>query len=118
MRKLFLAIIALFFGSANAASPNLVEFSTSMDFEEFKVVLKHLSTIDKSLAGEIAKKINTFKNSSTPGQSQKFEFDTVSGYMTLEREDDYAFAIYTFTPQETNSKIDTAYERGTNELGI
>lgn len=118
MKKLFLAIIALFFGSANAASPSLVEFSTSMDFEEFKVVLKNLSTIDKSLAGEIAKNISAFKNSSTPGQIQKFELNTVFGYITLEREDNYAFAIYTFTSQETNSKIDTGYERGTKELGI
>lgn len=117
MKKFFLAFLIFLF-STIAVSQDLVEFSTSMDFEEFEVVLKYLDSIDKALAQEISTKIQKFKKSSTVGQSQKFKLDTIDGYMILEREDDYAFGIATFTAEETHTKIDDAYDQGTEELGI
>ena len=118
MKKLLLSIFAIFFGSSSAPAQSLVEFSTSMDFKEFEVVLKHLNAIDSDLAGEMKVKIGSFKNSTVPGQSQQINFDGFAGYMVLEREDDYAFGIATFTTEEINFRIDMAYELGTKELGI
>jgi len=115
MKKLFSSI---FSGASNASEQGLIEFSTSMEFEEFDAVLKHLSAIDRTLADEIMEKINKFKNSTVPGQSQKNNFEGVEGYVVLEREDDYAFGIATFTTEEMHSKINAAYEQGTKELGI
>ena len=116
MKNILLSILSLF--SISACTQDLVEFSTSMGFDEFEVVVKHLQAADKPLANEIATKIEQFKNSSSPGQSRKYIFDSIPGHMILEREDEYAVGIATFTTADIQAKIETAYDQGTKELGI
>jgi hypothetical protein len=87
-----------------------------MDFEEFGVVTKYLRELDASLANEISASISQFKES-TAGD-KRFELKNAPGYMLLEREDDYAFTIALFTSDAIRKKIEEAYERATEELGI
>lgn len=118
MRAFILLMIFLVSAPVGATDRKLVEFSTSMDFSEFEIVLQHLRNSEPGLAGEISKKLEAFKNSSVPSESQAFDLETTDGYIVLERDDEYAFVFAAFTTQRVRSNIDAAYEMGTRELGI
>ncbi len=89
-----------------------------MDFDEFAVVLKHLNASNRAITNEITKGLISFKNTTKPGQRQKLDFKSQSGYMLLEREDPQAFSIYIFTDKNANQELESAYEAACDELGI
>ena len=94
------------------------EFSTSMDFDEFETVIKHLKNIDPTFGAEVSQNINTFKNSSKIGDVQRFNLKKNVGHMTLEREDPQCFSIFIFTTKEMEAKITQAFHLASEELGI
>jgi hypothetical protein len=120
MNKILALFLSLFGISAfgDNQNANLVEFSTSMDFEEFNVVLKHLSAKNSAFASELTEIIEKFKKSSQPGGAQQRNIKGGLGLITLEREDEYAFGIAAFTVEELNKQLNNAYESAINELNI
>ncbi|WP_369985847.1 hypothetical protein [Thalassolituus sp.] len=116
MKKLLLSLLSIF--SAGTGAQELPEFSTSLDFDEFAVVEKYLEFLDPLIGKEISANISRFKESTSPGDTQRFELNTAAGYMLLEREDDYAFALAIFSSSEILMKIEEAYEKATEELEI
>jgi hypothetical protein len=120
MKKLLALLCSLFGGVAIGGdqNKNLEEFSTSMDFEEFNVVLNNLNTRNSKLASELADAIKTFKETTQPGESRQSYLESGHGHITLEREDEYAFGIAIFTSKEVSSQLDSAYEAAISELNI
>lgn len=109
-------IFSAFFSPSNMATEALVEFSTSMDFEEFEIILKKLANIDSEFENDISIIVKNFQESSNVGESKKVNLETVPGYAVLEKEDDNAFSIAIFTLEKSNVKIEKAYDLGTTEL--
>jgi len=89
-----------------------------MDFSEFDIVLKHLDDLDNSFSGKLKQNINLFKDSSASGQNKKIELKDFDGYIVLSREDEYAIEIAVFSTKENISKLESAYTKATDELGI
>lgn len=118
MKRIIASILSVFISSGDVSSQDLFEFSTSMDFEEFATILKHLETIDGPLAEELTSNIEQFKKTTSPGDYKRYSFNNFDGYLELEREDEYAFGIATFTPSSVQEKISDAYDKGTEELDI
>ena len=116
MKKLLLSLLSIF--SAGTGAQELPEFSTSLDFDEFAVVEKYLEVLDPLIGKEISANISRFKESTSPGDTQRFELNTAAGYMLLEREDDYAFTLAIFSSSKIVMKIEEAYEKATEELEI
>jgi hypothetical protein len=52
------------------------------------------------------------------GSATYYPLDGIAGYIVLEREDPQALAFATFTAAEVQTKIEDAYSRATEELGI
>jgi len=117
MKKL-LALVSSLFISSTASGSELVEFSTSMDFDEFAVVLKHLGSTNAELSQELGAEISKFKDTTKPGDQIERKLSSTEGVLILEREDDYAFGIIVFATPQTHSELESAFENGTEELGI
>lgn len=116
VKKLCLSLLSIF--SAGTDAQELSEFSTSMDFDEIAVLEKYLQVVDAPIGKEISTNISRFKESTSIGESQRFELKTASGYMLLELEDEFALTIAIFTHFDTLMKIEEAYEKATGELEI
>jgi hypothetical protein len=120
MKRLLAILLSLFGGAAigNDHNKNLDEFSTSMDFNEFNVVLNHLNAINSKFASELSEVINKFKETTQPGESHQSYLKSGHSHITLEREDEYAFGIAVFSSKELNAQLDSAYEAAISELNI
>ena len=118
MKNILASILALFIAQEAKTQEDLIEFSTSMDFEEFEAVVARLEVIDIGLAKEISEHVGNFKNSSSLEQSREFQLKSGPGYIYLEREDQYAFVIAIFSSKEVITNIENSYEQGINDLGI
>jgi hypothetical protein len=117
LRKIFATLVLAVFPGASVSS-DLLEFSTSMDFDEFEVVVEHLRRTDAMFAEEIARAIAEFKAAGKVGATWRREFANGRGHMTLEKEDDYALTIAVFTDSPLHEKLDAAYQSAAAELGI
>lgn len=102
----------------HAVPGELREFSTSMDFDEFEVVMEHLRRRDAQFAEELASAVADFKASATVGATQRLDLASGKGYLTLEREDEYAFSVGVWAVARLHADIDAAYESAAAELGI
>lgn len=118
MKKIGSLISSFFHGIASWWRQDLIEFSTSMDFDEFEVVLKYLENSDRNLARVVRDVLDEFRASTPIGESDTWKLVGDPGYIELEREDDQAFGIAVFATKHVTSLIDSAYERGIEELGI
>jgi|TARA_Y100000296_G_C5013996_1_gene176549 hypothetical protein len=116
MKKLLLSLLSIF--SVGTGAQELPGFSTSLDFDEFAVVEKYVEVLDPLFGKEISAKISLFKESSSPGESQRFELNTSTGYMLIEREDDNAFTLAIFSSSEIVIKIEEVYEKAMEEIEI
>ncbi len=104
--------------SAAIAKERFVEFSTSMSFDEFAVVVRYLKERDPEFGSEVGQAVASFKQTSQPGHAVQAELESVYGIIVLEREDSHTLGIATFTDEESNSKIEQAYKYAIEELGI
>lgn len=104
--------------SGQSVASDLVEFSTSMDFAEFEVVVGYLRESDAALAEEISREISDFKAREAAGGTRKRSLVTSPGYIVLEREDEDALSVAVFSSARVHSEIEAAYERALSELGI
>lgn len=117
LRKLIGSLVLATLPGPTIAS-ELLEFSTSMDFEEFGVFVEHLRRADAAFAEEVARAIAEFKATQAVGATRRRELANELGYMTLEREDEYAFSIAVFTGSQLHSVVDAAYRSAAAELDI
>ena len=104
--------------SSSAGAQELVEFSTSMDFDELEVVIKHLRQADNQFGNEIASKLAEFRRSSEPGLTMRYSLSSAPGYMTLEREDRQAVSANVFSDNKLKQMLDKAYEEAVSELDM
>ena len=117
LRKIF-ATLVLAVSPGASASNDLLEFSTSMDFDEFEVVVEHLRRTDAMFAEEIARAIAEFKAAEDVGATWRRELANGWGHIALEREDDYALTIAVFTGSPLHERLNAAYQSAVAELGI
>ena len=119
--KQLLILLMSFFSSASIGgdqNKGLIEFSTSMDFEEFNVVLKYLNLNSNEFGYELSEIIKKFKESTQPGDAQQVHLEGGRGHITLEREDEYSFGIASFTTDDKYSQLNNVYEAAIKELNI
>ncbi len=116
MKKLLLSLLSIF--SSGTVAQEVPEFSTSLDFDEFSVVKKYLEGSDTEIGKEISDNISQFKDSTSTGETQRFELNSAPGYMILERDDELAFTMAIFSNSEIVLKIEEAYGKATEELEI
>ena len=96
--------------SSTVSANELVEFSTSMDIDEFSVVLKYLESKDRVLSNELNVIISNFKKSTSIGSSSHIKLKENTGYVKLEKEDDYTLTVSIFLLMEVNAKLELAYQ--------
>ncbi len=119
VKKSILSVMLLCsIGWGDSQKGNLIEFSTSMDFEEFKVVLKELKLSNAEYGDELSKIISTFKKSTNPGESLQVTFKSEYGYLIFEREDQYAFTLRVFSTKKEYNQLDYAYKVAIKKLNI
>lgn len=118
IKRLGTLLAALLLALSARGASELIEFSTSMDFAEFDVVLKHLKRSDAYFSQELQRHLADFQAEESVGGARRRELAKGQGYVVLEREDEQAFTIYVFTTAQRQADLQAAYDRATAELGI